>query len=611
MSLTPVWLDELRLRTPLSVLIGRSVPMTKAGREHKACCPFHAEKTPSFTVNDDKGFYHCFSCGAHGDAIRWMTDYFGLPFIDAVKDLAFDAGLEMPERSAESRARAQRIEGLRPALQAADALYRAGFTSGDAEALAALDYLARRGMDTAAAADFGLGWAPGVRGHISSIGVTREAALAAGLIWHDEASGKWGEYFRKRLMIPVHDRRGRLIGFAGRALDGSEPKYKNSPASELFDKGRVLFNQHRAAEMLRAQRQARLGGARDDAAEHRERPLLIVEGQFDALFCGMAHWPAVAPMGTALTPAQMGEAWRMHPRPVLLMDGDGAGAKAALRACAMMLPMIRPGCSLFVAQMPPGLDPADAVAAGGDALAVAVDAARPLIDHVFAAVRDAAAPDGKEPVGEDAAAVWAELEALARTIEDEETRARYLAGWRSRYQKWVDALEEPDAVRHGVASADKSAAESAALLMVADDEGEDEARRMFATLMRMMDERDEVNERIRDAMAWLKARGYPVKAMRATLGNLRADRKHGPAAREDFEAQWALFRRIMGVQGPMDEAMLPRAADPRARVASGSAVVAKRMAQQAALIDARAIRRSDGAGAGAVSAANAGMIDHG
>lgn len=337
MSLTPQFLDELRARTSLSALVGATVKLTKAGREHKGCCPFHSEKTASFYVNDDKGFYHCFGCSAHGDAIRWLTEQQGLGFIDAVRDLAERAGLEVPAPSPDYARREAAIEDARGVIERAADWY-AERLAGEPRARA---ILAERGVGDAAIARFGLGLAPG-SSSVSMCGAEPRALEAAGLLI-DTPNG-WRDRFRQRIMIPIHDARGRVIGFGGRAISANaDAKYINSAEGPHFDKGRTLFNLHRAAP-----------------ASRDKRRLVIVEGYFDAIALdGVGVAEVIAPMGTALTPEQLERAWRVHHCPILLFDGDAAGRRAAVKACERAMPMLGPGASLAIALLPDGMDPDD------------------------------------------------------------------------------------------------------------------------------------------------------------------------------------------------------------------------------------------------------------
>ena len=260
MSLSPQFLDELRARTLLSALIGRSVKLQKAGREWKACCPFHQEKTPSFYVNDEKSFYHCFGCQAHGDAIRFLTDSKGLPFMDAVKELADAAGMQVPAPDPRAQEQAERAIGLHEVMEAAQSWFEeclGGLEGSDARA-----YLDKRGVSEASRRRFGFGFAPDSRGKLRTA-LKRfgpEMLIEAGLLIVPEDDREPYDRFRGRLMFPIRDRRGRVIAFSARILGAGEPKYLNSPDTPLFDKGRTLFNIDLAAP-----------AARESGEDHRRR----------------------------------------------------------------------------------------------------------------------------------------------------------------------------------------------------------------------------------------------------------------------------------------------------------------------------------------------------
>jgi len=350
MTLSPAWLDELRARTVLSAVIAPTVKLLRAGREWKACCPFHNEKTPSFTVNDDKGFYHCFGCGAHGDAIRFLTDQRGMPFMDAVKELAAKAGLDVPAPDPQARERADRVSSLTDVMGEVAKWYSEqlnGLAGADAR-----DYLKRRGIDTATTERFGLGLAPDSR-HALKRGLTRlgeDKLIETGmLIQPDEGDKVSYDRFRGRLMFPVRDARGRVIAFGGRILGDGEPKYLNSPDTPLFDKGRTLYNIDRAA-----------------AASRTAGRLIVVEGYMDVIGLDRAGISeVVAPNGTAVTEAQLERMWRLDPSPILCFDGDSAGRKAAIRAALRALPHIGPDRTLRFVELPAGQDPDDVVRSGG------------------------------------------------------------------------------------------------------------------------------------------------------------------------------------------------------------------------------------------------------
>jgi len=349
-TLSPQWLDELRARTTLSSVIMPSVKLIRAGREWKACCPFHNEKTPSFTVNDDKGFYHCFGCGAHGDAIRFLTDQRGMPFMDAVKELAAKAGMDVPAPDPRAQEQAERTASLTDVM-AEVAKYYSDQLNGLAGA-DARDYLKRRGIDAATAERFGLGLAPDNRTALKrALGKLGEDKLidTGMLIQPEEGEKESYDRFRGRLMIPIRDPRGRVIGFGGRILGEGEPKYLNSPQTVLFDKGRTLYNLDRAGPASRTAKR-----------------LIVVEGYMDVIALDRAGiGEVVAPNGTALTEGQLERLWRLDPSPILCFDGDNAGKKAAIRAAMRALPLLRPDRTLRFVELPAGQDPDDVINAGG------------------------------------------------------------------------------------------------------------------------------------------------------------------------------------------------------------------------------------------------------
>lgn len=547
MSLSTAFLDELRARSPLSALIGQSVKLTKAGREYKGCCPFHSEKTASFTVNDEKQFYHCFGCGAHGDAFRWLTDHDALPFMDAVRQLADAAGMAVPARTPEAAAKAARIDGLRPALEAAQGLYQASLKEYDN--VSALNYLIKRGIGLDMISQFGIGYAPEARDHLKGLGLSLRAALDSGLAWRKEDSPNGnrahGERFRGRIMIPVHDARGRLIGFGGRqfAEYASGPaKYINSPDSEIFDKGRTLYNLHRAAPLARA----RAGNT---------GRLIVVEGYMDVIAMASAGiGETVAPMGTALTKEQIKQLWRVHVSPILLFDGDNAGQRAAMRACETALPMAGPEGTFQIGILPQGVDPDDLLQARGrDALEIVLEGALPLSDFLFdAVVSEIVSPAPPEAV----AAIWDRLEGLAAIISNDETRAQYLAVWRARFDRDVSAVQS-------------IAKEQALDVYVKADDGdyewpekENEAERKLVMIverkLELRAQRREISQTDRDLTAMAKAIGFDGKTLTACCVALEAD----PSSREESEMLLALYRKILGIKGPMDEALLPSLSRP-------------------------------------------------
>ncbi len=413
MTLTPQWLDELRARTTLSTLVGQSVKLTKAGREYKGCCPFHNEKTPSFYVNDEKGFYHCFGCSAHGDAIRWMTDQRGLAFMDAVKELAATAGMDVPAPDPRAAAKAERANTLYDVMAAAQQWFVAQYQGLDgAEARA---YCEKRGLTTETVKAFGIGFAPDSRGKLKEAlqHFGDDKLVEAGLLIAVDDKEPY-DRFRGRLMIPIRDPRGRVIAFGGRILGAGEPKYLNSPDTPLFDKGRTLYNLDKASPASRASGR-----------------VIVVEGYMDVIALAQAGFgEAVAPLGTALTEQQIAMLWRMVPKPLLCFDGDAAGQKAASRAALRALGGLKPGHSLQFVTLPDGQDPDDLVKSRGPkAFSALLEASEPLVDRLWQAELLAAPVDTPE----DRAGLKQRLGAHLASIADGEIRKHYADAFRERF----------------------------------------------------------------------------------------------------------------------------------------------------------------------------------
>ena len=372
MAFPPSFLDELRHRISLVGLIGRRVKLVRRGREFAGLCPFHHEKTPSFYVVEDKSFFHCFGCGAHGDVIGFAMRADNLDFIEAIERLAGEAGLTVPQATPQERERAQRQKTLLEATEAAATFYEQQLWAPTAAR--AREYLHRRGIDRDTIRSFRLGWAPDDRQALRrGLGAEFPDALLveAGLLRRPE-SGEPADYFRNRVMYPITDRAGRVIAFGGRALGDAQPKYLNSPDSALFEKGRVLYGWSAArAAIIRGGEAGKLAATAG---------AIVTEGYMDVIALHRAGFAtAVAPLGTALTEFQLHELWRLTPEPVLCFDGDTAGQRAATRAMQRALPLLRPGQSLRFASLPAGEDPDSLIRqAGRDAFGEILAAARPL-----------------------------------------------------------------------------------------------------------------------------------------------------------------------------------------------------------------------------------------
>ena len=374
MAFPPGFLDELRARVPLGSLVGRRVRLIRKGRELAGLCPFHHEKTPSFYVVEDKGFFHCFGCGAHGDAIGYLMRAENLDFIEAIERLASEAGLAVPQQTPQERERAQRQKTLLEALAAAADFYEKRLWSP--AGTRAREYLAARGLDDETIHRFRLGWASDDRQALRRAlsGDFPEALLVeGGLLRRPEDGGDPYDYFRGRVLFPIGDRAGRVIAFGGRTMGDEQPKYLNSPDTPLFEKGCVLY----------AWAAARANLARGDGGE--APSVIVVEGYMDVIALHRAGFgTAVAPLGTALTEAHLHELWRLSPEPVLCFDGDTAGQRAMLRALHRALPLLQPGRSLRFAVLPSGEDPDSMIRSGGNtAFGEVLGAARPLSEMLW------------------------------------------------------------------------------------------------------------------------------------------------------------------------------------------------------------------------------------
>ncbi len=362
MGISPEIIEEIKGRLNLVDVVSGYLPLRRAGRNFIGLCPFHKEKTPSFTVNPERQFFHCFGCKASGDLISFVMKIENLSFSEAVEVLAERAGVEIPEE----RRDASRLEGIREAYDLAHLYYRERLYSG--EGTAALEYLSRRGISKEWAERFGLGYAPsevkGFVGFLESKGISRKEMVEWGLLGRRD-DGALFSRFRHRLIIPIHDEKGRVIAFGGRALeDGQEPKYLNSSETPLFQKGRTLFAYHRAKRVAR------------------ERGVILVEGYMDVIACHIHGFEqAVAALGTAFTTVQARKVERLSKEVFLLFDSDEAGWKATLRTGEVFL---EHGLVPKVVGLPLGDDPDSFLRErGGEAFADALDGAEDFILEVF------------------------------------------------------------------------------------------------------------------------------------------------------------------------------------------------------------------------------------
>ena len=332
------FIDDLIARADISEVIGRRVQLKKAGREFKACCPFHDEKTPSFTVSPGKGFYHCFGCGAHGTAIGFLMEFDHMNFVDAIESLASTMGVDVPRDESDRPAR--RYDELFSLTESVENHWQSQLR----EHPVAVEYLKQRGIDGETARRFGIGFAPdGWSNVLDKFGKTPEATerlLATGLIIRKD-NGKHYDRFRERIMFPIRDQRGRCIGFGGRAIGDGEPKYLNSPETVLFHKGRELYGLYEARQALR----------------HIDR-LVVVEGYMDVVALARNGIDfATATLGTATTTEHLNRLFRLTENVLFCFDGDRAGKAAAWRALENALPQIREGRQIRFVFLPDGHDP--------------------------------------------------------------------------------------------------------------------------------------------------------------------------------------------------------------------------------------------------------------
>lgn len=423
MRFPPSFLDEIRDRVPISSVIGARVAWDKrktntSRGDYWACCPFHGEKSPSFHCEDKKGRYHCFGCGVSGDHFKFLTELDGLSFPEAVERVAELAGVPMPARDPDMERREQQRASLHEVMEMATRFFQDQLqAAGGAKARA---YLRERGLSSTTQQAFRLGYAPesrnGLKEHLASKGVAKDQIEACGLVRHGDDIAVSYDWFRDRVMFPIEDSRGRVIAFGGRALSPDAPaKYMNSPDTELFHKGGVLYNFANA----------RKGQGKDGA-------VIAVEGYMDVIALSQAGFAnVVAPLGTALTEAQLELLWRMAPEPVLCFDGDKAGLKAAWRAADLALPSIQAGRTVRFAMLPEGQDPDDLVRAGGpDAFHTVLAETRALAEMVW----QRETQGGVFETPERRAELEKALREATNRIRDEDVRRHYQQDMRERVQ---------------------------------------------------------------------------------------------------------------------------------------------------------------------------------
>lgn len=416
------FIDELRARVSIADVVGAKVKLTKKGREYQGLCPFHNEKTPSFTVNESKGFYHCFGCGAHGDIIKFEMEANGLPFIDALQKLAHQAGLQMPQLSAKDKKEEDERKSLYEIMETACAFFERELRMPDGAS--GLKYFTeKRGLSPETLKKFRLGFAPNnnaLMAHLKAQGIDEKDMKELGLIAiPEDTSRRPHDFFRNRVMIPITNKQGKIIAFGGRVMEKIEPKYLNSPDTPIFNKRRNLYNLDKAREVA-----------------YKEKKLIICEGYMDVIALdryGFGY--GVAPLGTALTEEQIAEAWRVCPEPILCLDGDSPGVKAAMRAVDRVLPMLKAGYSLQFLFLPDNQDPDEYLQAHGhDSFAALMRKTSPLIDILwrkYTENEDSSTPEKKALIEKTLLSEVAKIgDATVRSYYAQEIRSRIYAAFR-------------------------------------------------------------------------------------------------------------------------------------------------------------------------------------
>jgi len=417
MAFSPQFLDDIRARVTLNEIVARHVRLTRQGNEFKGLCPFHNEKTPSFTINEEKGFFHCFGCGAHGDVLGFVMRTEGLNFIEAVERLATECGLPIPTQSPEEHAKAKRAATLYEVNELASSFFQQCLSEQIGKP--ARTYLVKRGLESNLSQHFRLGFSPDkgnrLREFLRNKRIEDHLSLESGLIRMPEDGSSTYDFFRGRVMFPITDARGRVIAFGGRSMGGSKAKYINSPENEVFQKRHTLYN---------------LASARGPARE--KNAVVVAEGYLDVIALHHAGFTnSVAPLGTALTEHQIRQLWRLAHEPVLCFDGDQAGQRAARRAAERALPQLRAGYSLRFAFLPAGQDP-DSLIANGDSktLIRALENPVSLIDFLWSS------ETGNHPLDtpERRASLRQKLDQRIAQIADRTIREGYFADFKKRFR---------------------------------------------------------------------------------------------------------------------------------------------------------------------------------
>ena len=428
MAVTPEFIEEMLGRISLSDIVGKRVKLVRKANRMNGLCPFHNEKTPSFYVNDAEGFYHCFGCNANGDAISFLRESEGLEFIEAVKQLASLAGMEMPQNEPVDKEAAQRRRTALDLLEVAANFYQRQLDQPDGEM--AREYLENRGLSAEMRQEFRIGFAPrsGLYASLQQREFPVELMQRLGVTGRSERDGSVYDYFRNRIMFPIENRQGQVIAFGARAMGDAQPKYLNSPDGPSFTKGSVVYGWSQARARVR-----------------KGLPLVIVEGYMDVIAVsasGVAG--ALAPLGTAMTEQQIQLVWKLHKEPVLCFDGDSAGQKAAMRALERILPLLEPGRNVRFALMAEGQDPDDLLKSeGADGFARVLAGAVSLIDMLWMQKLREFGVDRPDSSPTQRAAFWDDIRQIGRTITHNQTRSAFLDDIEFRIGTMRDSYRRP------------------------------------------------------------------------------------------------------------------------------------------------------------------------
>ncbi|MEK9685295.1 MAG: DNA primase [Rhodospirillaceae bacterium] len=414
MSFPQSFMDEVRARNSLNKIISRHVKLTRKGHEQTGLCPFHSEKTPSFTVSEEKGFFHCFGCGAHGDIFGFTMRLENLTFPEAVEKLAIEAGLTVPRDSPKQMEEEKKKAGLQAVMERATEFFQSSLHSP--EGAGAIEYLKSRGLNSEVIGLFRLGYAPnGGRALLASLlkeSIPGSVLEQCGLVVDPGDGRSPYDRFRDRVMFPITDERDRVIAFGARTLRDIQPKYLNSPDTPLFNKGRILYG---------------LAKARSAAAKSGD--IIVVEGYMDVIALSKVGIQAVAALGTAVTEIQLGLLWRLVSEPIFCFDGDNAGMRAVERLAERALPLLQPGKSVRFVFLPQGEDPDTIVSSGGrEAMDRILKGARPLSEIVWEIETKGASLDTPERI----AGLQQRLEGRLKGILDRRVQYQYMQSFRSK-----------------------------------------------------------------------------------------------------------------------------------------------------------------------------------